>query len=357
MDHDRLIYPSAPLRLERTALLTEISKVEEGFSAFFHELYGDGTRVECFEDITVGWETQIVSFRLLPSEGESLDLIARIYSGQSGGWKAQWEFNVMHRLDAVGYPVPKVYAYESSGDTLGSPFLIMERIRGGVLWDVFFDGPREKYSDVLAINTRLMAQLHDISPAKLLPSVKRLKTRRRVLDRVQKEALDLEGHGLQGVFEPLIAWLVNNAETLIETPPCLIHLDFHPRNILLRLDGSPVVIDWATSTIGDFREDLCWTGLLAGAFIDEPLKQAIYDSYGDASPRVLVDLPYFEAFAGLRRLVDVAVTLKAGAMARGMRPEAIREMEGNRPHYANVLRVVKDATGVKLPQLTRLLGV
>ena len=178
-----------------------------------------------------------------------------------------------------------------------------------------------------------------------------------VLDKVQKEEGVLEEYGLKATFEPLTAWLRDNAGTLTESPPCLIHQDFHPRNILLRSDGSPVVIDWATCTIGDFREDLCWTGLLAGTFIDESLKKAIYDSYGEASPRVLVDLPYFEVYAGLRRLADVAVAMKAGAAARGMRPEAIREMEENRPHYAKVLKVVTDATGAGLPELARLLGV
>lgn len=337
--------------------MIEISKVEMRLRSLFHELHGEDTCVECFEDITVGWETQIVAFRLLPAEEEPLDLIVRIYSGQSGGWKAYWEFNVMYRLDAVGYPVPKVYAYESDRDTLGSPFLIMERIRGGVLWDVILSKPREKYGEILAINTRLMAELHSIPPAKVLPDVKCVKTRRQVLCRVQKEAHELGNHGLQGVFEPLIVWLSDNAGTLTESPLCLIHLDFHPRNILFRSDVSPVVIDWATSTLGDFREDLCWTGLLAGAFIDELLKQGIYDSYVSVSPRVLVDLPYFEALAGLRRLADVAVTLKVGAEARGMRPEVIKEMEANKLHYASVLRVVTNATGVKLSKLAQLLGV
>jgi len=56
----------------------------------------------------------------------------------------------------------------------------------------------------------------------------------------------------------------------------------------------------------------------------------VYDSYGKASKRVLSDLPFFEAFVSLRRLADAAITLKAGGEARGMRPDAVGEMEGNR---------------------------
>jgi aminoglycoside phosphotransferase (APT) family kinase protein len=335
--------------------LTDMRKVEEGLRAMFNELCGPEARLDGFEDITVGWETQIVAFTLTQPGAEVLDLVARIYSGQSGGRKAEHEFNVMHRLAAVGYPVPTVYSYEAGDDTLGSPFIIMERIRGGILWDVFFSSPKEKYGEVLALNSQLMARLHEIPPRKVLTGAK-TKTRCRVLNRVDAEAEGLRIHGLEPAFIPLIGWLRDNAGELIASPTCLIHQDLHPRNILLRPDGSPVVIDWAACAIGDFREDLCWTALLADTFIDESLKMAIYDSYAEASPRSLSDLPYFEALAGLRRLADAAVSMKAGAADRGMKPEAIREMDGNRPHYAKILKVVTETTGEGLPELTHFLG-
>ncbi len=336
--------------------MTDTRKIEEGLGAFFRELYGEEASVEGFEDITVGWETQIVAFTLHQPGGEALGLVARIYGAGAGG-KAEREFDVMRRLGSVGYPVPAVYAYEASGDTLGAPFIIMERVTGGTLWDVFFAGPRERYGDVLALNTRLMARLHGIPPAKVLPGVRRVGTRRRVLERVREEAKELDEHGLRAAFDPLIEWLTANAKSLTESPTCLIHQDLHPRNILLRPDGSPVVIDWSSCAVGDFREDLCWTALLAGAFIDEPLRRAVYDGYRRVSTRNLVDLPYFEAYSGLRRLADEAITVKAGATARGMRPEVLGEMEKNQPHYARVLSAVVEATGVPMPGIARLLGV
>ena len=326
-------------------------------STFVSDLYGVNTRVEGFEDITVGWETRIIAFKLLSIGEEPLDLVVRIYSGSDGSRKTEWEFNVMYRLGAASYPVPRVYAYESSGETLGAPFLIMERIMGTVLWDVLFSSPREKYGEVLALNTRLMVQLHDLPPAKVLPGIKRAKTRRRILDRIQKERQELDGYDLKAPFEPLISWLTDSVETLTEYPTCLIHQDLHPRNILLRPDGSPAVIDWGACTLGDFREDLSWTGLLASTFIDESLKWEIYDSYKLASQCLFQDLPYFEAYAGLRRLADAAVSFKAGATARGMRPEAIKEMERNRLHYAKVLKAVTEIIDVKLQEIAQLLAV
>ena len=149
----------------------------------------------------------------IPGEAP-LDLVVRIYPGNDGARKAEWEFNVMQRLGSVGYPVPKVYAYEAGVETLGSPFLIMERITGGTLWDVFFSAPRERYGEVLALNSRLMANLHDIPVNKVIPGVYLVKTRRRVLGRIGEEEKELEEHGLEAAFEPLVGWLKCNAERI-----------------------------------------------------------------------------------------------------------------------------------------------
>jgi len=336
--------------------LTDIRKVEEGLGTLFRRLHGSETSVDGFEDITVGWETQIVAFRLTTPGAEALDLVARIYSGLGSGRKAEREFNVMRNLASAGYPVPKVYYYETDGNTLGSPFIVMERILGGTLWDVFFASPKEKHGEVLSFNSRLMAQLHEVPSWKILPGASRAATRRHIRDKMEAQSRELTEYRLAAAFAPLINWLIANTEGVTESTPCLIHQDLHPRNILLRQDGSPVVIDWSSCAIGDFREDLCWTAMLAGTFGDESLKAAVYDSYGKASKRALSDLPFFEAFVSLRRLADAAITLKAGGEARGMRPDAVGEMEGNRQHYANVLRVLEDSTGVRLPEVARTLG-
>ena len=336
--------------------MTDMRKVEEGLPALYRKLCGSEASVGGFEDITVGWETQIVAFTLTQPV-EALDLVARIYSGSSGGMKAEREFNIMHRLASAGYPVPRVYSYEAGSETLGSPFIVMERIRGSTLWDIFFSSPKGKWGEVLAVNARLMAQLHRIPPAKVLPGFDSVRTRRRILARIDEESEELDRYGLDGAFSPLTDWLRENVRGITESPSCIIHRDFHPRNILLRQNGSPVVIDWATCTVGDYREDLCWTGLLAGTFIDEALKRAVYDSYAKASEREIFDLPYFEAYSCLRRLADVAVTAKAGASARGMRPEAVREIGDNKPHFERVVKEATRITGEELSELSRLISL
>ncbi|MGD0804864.1 MAG: phosphotransferase [Candidatus Bathyarchaeia archaeon] len=354
---DILIYSTSSLTTDEAAGLTEIGEVEEGLGTLFRELQGEEATIVAPRDITVGWETQIVAFDLkIPGE-EPIELVVRIYPGNGGARKAEWEFNVMQRLNSVGYPVPRVFVYEASVETLGFPFLVMERISGSTLWDVFFSVSREKYGEILDVNLRLMANLHDISVNKVIPGVHRVKTRRRVLGRIDEEEKELEKYGLLPEFESVIGWLRGNAEEVTESPLCLIHQDFHPRNILLRGDNTPVVIDWAGCTVGDFREDLCWTSLLAGTFIDEALRQEIYDAYRKYSTRGLLDLPYFEVFAGLRRLADVVVTLREGASVRGMRPEALKDMENNKTHYSRVLSRLASVTGQDICGIGQLIGV
>jgi aminoglycoside phosphotransferase (APT) family kinase protein len=63
-------------------------------------------------------------------------------------------------------------------------------------------------------------------------------------------------------FLPIVAWLEERREAVPCLQPSLVHGDFHPNNILLREDGSAVVIDWAGLQASDARFDLAWTLLL-----------------------------------------------------------------------------------------------
>jgi hypothetical protein len=109
--------------------------------------------------------------------------------------------------------------------------------------------------------------------------------------------------------------------------------------------------------VGDYREDVCWTGLLIGTYIEESLEDLVYRSYIDCSSRVLTDVSFFKAFVCLRRLTDVAISMSAGSMARGMRPEALDEMRRSRSHYSKVLSVAERMTNLRLYDLKCFLGI
>ena len=75
-------------------------------------------------------------------------MVLRVFSGDNAGRKARKEFNLMRRLHEVTYPVPEVYSHEETGDTLGKPFILMERIMGKTL-DVLIEQKRDKKTDKL----------------------------------------------------------------------------------------------------------------------------------------------------------------------------------------------------------------
>lgn len=331
----------------------DLGGMEKGLNELFTGLCHDKVKISDLEDITVGWETRIIAFTLTRPK-ETSELVVRLYGGVGAAAKAQWEFHVMSRLSAEGYPVPKVYTCSVESEALGSPFLIMERIEGSTLWDVFFTSPREKWSDVLAINARLMTRLHDVDPTKIFPSRLGYATRQRVLECIDGEAKSLDMNGLLREFAPIMQWLESASPALVESPLCVIHRDLHPRNILLQRDGSHVVIDWGGSRLGDFREDLCWTGLLTATFTDDSLKDAFYRAYMKFSHRTVENIDYFEAFSALRRLADASISLKAGPEARGMRPEATEQVRQNRLHYSRVYGRLVEVTGIRLPRVEEL---
>ena len=63
-------------------------------------------------------------------------------------------------------------------------------------------------------------------------------------------------------FAPYAEWLETHRSEAPCARPSPIHWDFHPYNILIRDDGSAIVIDWTQIEISDSRFDLAWTLLL-----------------------------------------------------------------------------------------------
>ncbi len=126
-------------------------------------------------------------------------------------------------------------------------------------------------------------------------------------------------------------------------------------NVMLREDGSPVVIDWGAATVGDYRDDLAWTVLLAVTFWNPSLRDTILGAYESISGREVRDFEYFEVLSALRRLTDVAVSMTSGAEEMGMRAGAVEMMREASGHLRGVYRILTERTGLRLPEFERIL--
>jgi Ser/Thr protein kinase RdoA (MazF antagonist) len=148
----------------------------------------------------------------------------------------------------------------------------------------------------------------------------------------------IDGPTMQDVLEADLAELDRQARVLaalhdrlhrIDGPPALpaigdgttlLHLDLHPKNVLLGPDG-PWVIDWANAHRGHWADDVAQTvAILWSARADGRLVGIVdrfVDVFLDAFDRDAVRAHVDDAIA--RRVSDANVTASERAAVRGLR--------------------------------------
>jgi len=328
--------------------LTDLSKIERGLTEFFSGVYGEDVAVGGVEEVSAGWEAKIIGF-YLSAEGGERPMIARVFSGATASEKVEREFGLMLRLLRVGYPVPEVYAYSSSPEFLGEPFLAMERLRGSLL-DHFTENTRQGRKS-LSVFSQLYVGLHSLPARRILCATYGYRTTRgRLRHRIADVSRGLNDESqLAGIGE----WLSKNLLNIQNTSLALIHQDFHPGNVMFKADRTPVVIDWSGADLGDPREDLGWTKLLASTFLSSELGDAVLSGYEEASGRRVEGLAYFEVLAGFRRLADATAMFRGESS--GLRREVADIMRGNRAHYLRIIERLGELTGLETWRLADIL--
>lgn len=331
--------------------MPETSRIEQGLQNLFRELHGnDDIEVKEVRDITVGWEARIFSFVLLKGN-DSTRMVARVYNGVNSSVRAEREFNVMNSLRRAGYPAAEAYVYCGDVDVIGAPFIVMEMFTGGSMMDKFMAINPEKWKAFLPEFSSLYAQLHKLSPRKAIPWKRNYRsTKGRIRARItglEYEARDADITVLREIF----TWLKKRLLDVENMPLSVIHQDFHPGNIMYRADGSAGVIDWSGADIGDSREDLSWTKVLASSHFDPALGDAFTAGYITATGWKIRDIEYFEVLAILRRLEDYLRVAVSGAEKSGMRREILEIMKSNRSHYLRLLERLHELTGIETRQI------
>jgi aminoglycoside phosphotransferase (APT) family kinase protein len=310
--------------------------------------------------ITDGWECELYRFDLEygpPGARERLGLVLRAYPGDGAARKAEHEFTGLQRLHQAGYPVPQVYHLALAGSPLGQPFVLMERIEGELLWPALETRSRAEQAELITLFCELMARLHRLDWRPFAADPARLEAAGPYVfvDAMLDDARTFVAHGGLPGFAPLVDWLAAHRAQAACARPAVTHRDFHPANVLLRADGSPVVIDWPNLAVTDARFDLSWTLMLVQSHVGRALRDTLLAGYEHASGAKVENLAYFEVHACGRRLTDVTISLTHGPERQGMRPEAVALMRAQLPSLAAVAEMLFQRTGLRVPEVEGLL--
>ena len=320
-----------------------------------------GVQVSDLTSISAGWESDMCSFVVEYGPARERwreELILRIYPGDDAHDKSAREFHGMSQLYKVCYPVPQVLILEREDSPFSKPFVIMERIKGQVLWPLLSNSPEEKRRELLTLFCKLFVQLHTLDWRPFVHDVARYDTEDlyAFVDRqLGKWRLALTGLPKTG-FLPVLEWLEARRDQVPCLRPAPIHWDYHPGNVLLRDDGSAVVIDWTQLEISDPRFDLAWTLLLIGSHESMEWRDFILREYERLAGAQVEQLEYFDVAACIKRLASVYFSLSLGPEKLGMRPDAVAMMKQYMGAHKKVYDLLLERTGIRIAEVERLLA-
>ena len=321
-----------------------------------------GVRVSDLVELSPGWESRVFAFQLehgTDDQRRHQQLILRLYSGGDVAHTGSaQEFRGMRWLFEAGYPVPKVLTLERDDSPFGQPFVIMERIDGPVLWTVLRGPRREDPWELLTTFCELLVRLHELEWRSFVPdaSMRHVEDPFIFVDRELARLRSLLSPIPELGLQPFMEWL----EAFRDEAPCIepspVHWDYHPSNLLLRDNGSMVVIDWTQMEVSDPRFDLAWTLVVVGTQQDPKWRDFILKEYERLRGASVDRLAYFEVAACLKRLGYVLVALSKGPEELGMRADAAAVITRLIGPIRRVGNLLAERTGIRTAEVDRVLA-
>ncbi len=312
------------------------------------------------QEIPSGWESELYAFTLEsgpPANRACDELVLRIYSGEGAWNKAAREFHSLQQLHEIGYPVPRVDMLECDHSPFGRPFMIMEKLDGEEMWSRMGTPQSGEMRDLVTLFCQLFAQLHHLDWHPFVDEAEYASLQDPYAFIDEWLRLAQEGHHQfpHSGLMPVVEWLQARREAFHCTGPSPTHNDFHPGNVLLCKNGSPVVIDLTGFGISDARFDLAWTLMLIDAYMGPEWRSRVLQEYERYAGQVEA-LEVFEVFACVRRLFDLSVSLRLGAEKVGMHPDAVAAMRKNKVAFERVYQLLLARTGIRVVEVEELIA-
>jgi len=321
---DRGAAASAPVV---TAVLREYLQMRLGI--------GDLAFRESPAAYTDGWEAHNYHFHLrsrdsLPPEFAQ-PLAIRIYCSPAAGPRIRREFLIQRHLYQLKYPVPQPLVLEEDCTYLDGPFLIMKRICGPTLLHSLLRRPWRLFRGPIEM-AELHARLHQLPTCGFPDWTGCLLTRR-----LEEMVAAIDEYGLR-TLQPGLDWLLVHRPTAPNSAS-ILHLDFHPLNLVVDQHRSLVVLDWNEAAIGDPHADVGTTVMLMDCLppvratslerlsilAGQPIFYSQYlRTYRQQMPLDENKLAYYRAFAAFRRLCNYGRWLQDGPQISGNKASMLK---------------------------------
>lgn len=240
----------------------DVGEFEEGVAAVVTEFLGEKVDgVDALTALSGGASRDTWSFDAHMGSGQIVPLIIQRRRTQSidTGITVDTEARLLLEARRAGAPVARLLGADPTGQKLGAPFLLLERIEGETVPQRILRQPEyETARGRLAHQYgSALAHLQEVSVASVpgLAVENPLERYREVLDEVSSAhpALELG-----------FRWLVRNQPP--PGPQVLVHGDFRNGNGIVNHEGLAALIDFELSHLGDPLEDLGWFCIRAWRF-------------------------------------------------------------------------------------------
>jgi aminoglycoside phosphotransferase (APT) family kinase protein len=231
----------------------------------------DDVRIDGLERIDFGRSAEMMAFTIVhqgPGGEERHDVVVRLRPPPPAllePYDLKRQFDILRALEGTAVRVPRALWLEESGDVLGRPFFVMERVGGSVYEMETPQGPDGAPKHIRRMCEGMAEQLGQIHLVNLeAAGLSFLGDGRDHLDLELSHWAD-EMHRVQhGTLPALERLLQELRDTMPQPCPnvTLVHGDAKPGNIAFDGDEVSAVFDWEMTGVGDPLTDIGWMELL-----------------------------------------------------------------------------------------------
>ena len=170
------------------------------------------------------------------------------------------EYRVLTALGKQGLPVPRTYMLCENSEIIGTPFFLMDFVRGRIFWDATLpECSKEERREIYNAMAETLAKLHsvDYNATGLSDYGKVGDYFARQITRWSRQYKDSETDPIEAM-DLLIEWLPTHIPTDDQTT--IVHGDFRLDNLIFHPDRPEIIaiLDWELSTLGHPLADLTY---------------------------------------------------------------------------------------------------